>query len=166
MSRVAREGLLLALAGFAAELRARALAAGGTARGLKFLIPDPVRGAAKRWHLYLRWMVRPRGALDLGTWSGMFHPRELIVPLDTHWVRIGPRLGLTRRSTAGLAMALEITEALRGLDPEDPLVYDFPVCHFGIRGGCPSRLEVGHCRRCPLRPVCRTAGEAPFAHRV
>jgi hypothetical protein len=101
-------------------------------------------------------MIRPEDGIDLGVWSGQLAPSELIVPLDVHWARIGPRLGLCRRRIPDARMAREITESLRRIRPEDPLVYDFPVCHLGIAGGCPAALTVTHCRRCPLQASCPT----------
>jgi len=38
------------------------------------------------------------------------------------------------RASADWKAALEITEALREFDAEDPLRYDFALCHHGIRG--------------------------------
>jgi uncharacterized protein (TIGR02757 family) len=126
-------------------------------RGLRFLIPDPSKGGAcKRVHLYLRWMIRARDGIDLGTWPHLrHHTPDLTLPLDAHWIRIGPRLGFTARRTPDGRMAREITGALRRLDPRDPLRYDFPVCHLGIAGGCPVKLEPAHCRACALRGACR-----------
>jgi uncharacterized protein (TIGR02757 family) len=158
------------LAAWIAELRAPAVRRAGRSPGLRFLLPDPrLGGACKRWWLYLRWMIRPDDGTDLGAWSGLFPASELRVPLDTHWVRIGPRLGMTSRRTPNARMAEEITDALRRIRPEDPLRYDYPVCHLGIGGGCPPRLEPAHCRACPLLPICRLGGSkvsrrrAPFA---
>lgn len=140
-----------------AELRAPAAACGALTRGVRFLLADPAQASAcKRWRLFLRWMVRGPDGVDPGTWSGRFDPAELIVPLDAHWSRIAPRLGLSRLRTPGRRMALEITARLRRLRPSDPLAYDFAVCHLGIAGGCPPRLTRDDCARCPLAEVCPT----------
>lgn len=146
-----REGL----ARFAEELSG---AAGRAGPGLRFLLADPRGGGAcKRWNLYLRWMVRRvDGDPDPGPWSDLVSPSLLRVPLDTHLVRISRRLGFTTRRTADWKMVEEVTAALRGLDPADPIRYDFPLCHLGIRGGCPPALSHDNCRICPLRPVCPT----------
>jgi uncharacterized protein (TIGR02757 family) len=144
-----------ALSGFVAELRREAGRAGP---GLKFLLADPARGGAcKRWHLYLRWMVRlERGDPDPGVWDGVLPASALLVPLDTHLVRVSRRLGFATRRTADWKMSEEVTAALRSLHPEDPVRYDFPLCHLGIAGICPPRLTREHCRVCPLRRVCPT----------
>lgn len=139
------------------ELRAIGRRGRRESRGLRFLLADPSSGSAcKRLRLYLRWMIRPDDGIDLGLWGGRFERSVLVVPLDVHWARMGPRLGLTRRSAPDGRMALEITENLRRIRPEDPLAYDFPVCHLGIGGACPEALTSGDCRRCPLRGGCAT----------
>src|SRR5918994_2016752 len=50
-------------------------------------------GACKRLNLFLRWMVRD-DKVDLGVWSKV-RPGQLIVPLDTHEIRVGQCLRLT-----------------------------------------------------------------------
>jgi uncharacterized protein (TIGR02757 family) len=88
------------------------------------LLPDPERGSAcKRLNLYMRWMVR-RDAIDPGGWEWV-GARRLIIPLDTHIHRSGLALGLTRRRAADLKTAIEITDALRRIAPEDPVKFDF-----------------------------------------
>jgi uncharacterized protein (TIGR02757 family) len=92
------------------------------------LVADPAKGSAcKRWHLYLRWMVR-HDDVDPGGWNCVA-PSRLVVPLDTHMWRVCRGLGLTRRRTVGLHSALEITKALSRLAPDDPVKYDFPLMH-------------------------------------
>jgi uncharacterized protein (TIGR02757 family) len=148
-----------ALARFARELReappARALLRERGARGLAHLLPDPDRsGACKRWNLYLRWMVRGPDEVDLGAWKGV--PRSaLVVPLDTHVARIARYLGLTDRSDMTWRTAEEITDNLRRLDPEDPVRFDFVLCHLGMSGACPLQRVAARCRVCPLRSACR-----------
>ena len=56
------------------------------------------QSGCKRLNLFLRWMVR-RDALDLGVWTRV-SPAKLIVPLDTHVIRVGRCLRLTRRTPA------------------------------------------------------------------
>lgn len=102
--------------------------------GARRLLPVPRNGSAcKRHCLFLRWMVRPDDGLDLGLWSRV-PPSRLVVPLDTHMERIAAALGWTRRRSPGWRMALEVTAALRRLDPEDPTRYDFPLSRLGILG--------------------------------
>ena len=100
-------------------------------------------------------MVRKDG-VDPGGWT-LVPSRQLIVPLDTHTIRMGKCLRLTKRASAGWKMASEITGALRALDPQDPVRYDFALCHLSMMGAC----GFGTKRRdaqCPLRGVCRPRG--------
>jgi len=95
------------------------------------LLPDPARGSAcKRLHLMLRWMVR-RDRVDPGPWRGV-PARLLVVPLDTHMLKIARALRLTRRRTADLPTALEVTRAFRRVRPDDPARYDFCLTRLGI----------------------------------
>ena len=99
--------------------------------GCGSLIPSPARGSAcKRLNLFLRWLVR-RDEIDPGGWTGI-PASKLIVPLDTHLFRIGRRMGFTRRKSADLRAACEITAAFRKLRPDDPVRYDFALTRLGI----------------------------------
>jgi len=135
------------------DLRAVERALGKT-RGLEHLLPVPLgAGAAKRLHLYLRWMVRGPDAVDLGIWTQV-PPGALLVPLDTHVARLAWRLGLVRRRTMGWAAAEDITGNLKVIDPVDPVRFDFVLCHHGMSGACPPRARPELCARCVLRPEC------------
>lgn len=97
-----------------------------------FLLPSPSDGSAcKRFNLYLRWMVR-RDKVDPGGWTGV-PKRLLIVPVDTHMANISREFGISQRKTAGMGMALEITDHFRKIMPDDPVKYDFCLTRFGIR---------------------------------
>jgi uncharacterized protein (TIGR02757 family) len=121
--------------------------------GVCYFFPRPSAGSAcKRLNLFLRWMVR-RDALDLGVWSRVA-PARLIVPLDTHVIRVGRCLRLTEYTSPGWRMARDITASLRVLDPEDPVKYDFAVCHLGMMNACGfNRAQADS--QCPLRGVCQ-----------
>ena len=126
-----------------------------TRPGVCYFFPRPSAGSAcKRLNLFLRWMVR-KDAIDMGVWTEV-SPSRLIVPLDTHVIRLGRCLQLTRYTSPGWKMAAEITESLRRLDPRDPVRYDFSLCHIGMMKACgygtPQRDS-----QCPLRGVCRPA---------
>ena len=122
---------------------------------VRFFLPTPADGSAcKRMNLFLRWMVRPDDGVDCGVWAGL-SPRSLVIPLDTHIARISSYIGLTDRKSPGWAMALDITRQLRVLDAEDPLQYDFALCHLGIAGDCPRKRNPQKCASCPILPVCR-----------
>ncbi|HZW35413.1 MAG: TIGR02757 family protein, partial [Deltaproteobacteria bacterium] len=99
----------------------------GLARQRDFLFPDPRKGSAcKRHNLFLRWMVRGKDGVDLGIWT-VLSPRDLVVPLDTHMVRMGRLLGLTRLRSPSFRMAEEITGAFRSVCPEDPVKFDYAL---------------------------------------
>jgi uncharacterized protein (TIGR02757 family) len=139
-----RRALALDLRGAYGSVPARA--------GVCYFFPQPSNGSGcKRMNLFLRWMVR-HDALDLGVWTRV-SPRQLIVPLDTHVIRVGRCLRLTRLASPGWAMAREITTTLRLLDPADPVKYDFAMCHLGMMNACgfqTSRRDA----HCPLRGCC------------
>jgi uncharacterized protein (TIGR02757 family) len=123
--------------------------------GVRFLFPRPSEGSAcKRLNLYLRWMVRPDDGIDCGVWTGV-SPRQLVIPLDTHIARISSYIGLTQLRSPGWAMAQDITNSLRRLHAEDPLRYDFALCHLGIAGDCPRKRNLEKCARCPIVAICR-----------
>ena len=121
-------------------------------RGVSYFFPRPSAGSAcKRLNLFLRWMVR-RDEIDLGVWTKVSASR-LIVPLDTHVIRLGRCLRLTRYTSPGWKMASEITASLRAVDAIDPVRYDFALCHIGMMNACgfqkPQRDS-----QCPLRGLC------------
>jgi len=91
--------------------------------------------ACKRLAMFLRWMVRTDGIVDFGIWQTVFHPRQLIIPLDTHVHQISLELGLTQQRTATLKTALEITEALSHIFPDDPCLGDFALFGYDINKG-------------------------------
>jgi uncharacterized protein (TIGR02757 family) len=120
--------------------------------GVCYFFPRPSAGSGcKRLNLFLRWMVR-RDALDLGVWTRV-PAAKLIVPLDTHVIRIGRCLRLTKYVSPGWPMARQITASLRELDPDDPVKYDFALCHLGMMNACGfSRAQADS--QCPLRGLC------------
>ena len=143
---------------FLADLRRRAEqhhpAPRERARALAFLFPSTAGSAAcKRQHLFLRWMVR-RTPPDLGLWSTI-DPGALIMPCDVHTARIGHALGLCSRPDPSRRTADELTSSLRALDPEDPVRFDFALCHLGISGGCRGERIEAVCGSCDLRAACR-----------
>lgn len=94
-------------------------------------IASPARGSTcKRLNMFLRWMVRQddRG-VDFGIWTAI-RPSALICPIDLHVARVARRLGILRRKQTDWLAALELTEYLRTLDPDDPARYDFAL--FGL----------------------------------
>jgi uncharacterized protein (TIGR02757 family) len=125
----------------------------GLRHGVAYFFPCPSKGSAcKRLNLFLRWMVR-RDAIDLGVWTRV-SPSRLVVPLDTHVIRVGRCLRLTRYTSPGWRMAAEITASLRAIDWADPVRYDFSLCHLGMMNAC-GYGRAQRDRQCPLRGACR-----------
>ena len=96
-------------------------------------VATPIRkSACKRLNMYLRWMVRSDSqGVDFGLWKRI-SPSQLICPCDLHVDRIARRLGLIIRKQTDWLTALELTENLRQLDPDDPVKYDFALFGLGI----------------------------------
>lgn len=131
--------------------------------GAYYFFARPSTGSAcKRLNLFLRWMVRQDG-VDPGGWSAVPR-RQLIVPLDTHTIRVGRCLRFTRRTTPGWKMAVDITQALRAFDPDDPVRYDFSLCHLSMMGACGLGTRQGD-SQCPLRGLCHPKTRARSARR-
>ncbi len=145
--------------GFPAGLDALARTLRGPGRappGYRALFPSPLDASAspcKRLTLFVRWMVRS-GYPDLGHWRNV-PTGELRIPLDQHVHWIAYHLGLTSRRSRSWAAVEEVSEALRRIDPIDPVKYDFVLCHTGISGDCPKHRDLAVCGPCSVRPDCR-----------
>ena len=151
--------------GFSGGLDRLAVALRGTGRsrsvgrapaGYRALFPSPLErpgSPCKRLTLFVRWMVRDRYP-DLGYWTRV-PTGELRVPLDQHVYWIAYHLGLTARRSRSWGAVEEVSEALRRIDPIDPVRYDFVLCHTGISGDCPKHRDLAVCGPCTVRPDCR-----------
>ena len=127
---------------------------GRLSRGYRHLFPLPSAGGpCKRLHLFLRWMVR-REPPDFGLWARVA-PARLLMPIDTHVENMSRAIGLTRRRSRTWAMAEEITARLAVIDPDDPVKFDFALCHKRMSGDCRDRRDPEVCASCGLRAVCR-----------
>jgi uncharacterized protein (TIGR02757 family) len=95
-------------------------------------IPSPQRGSTcKRLNMFLRWMVRSDDkGVDFGIWQNI-PASQLICPLDVHVVRVAKKLGLLKRRQPDWQAAVELTGALRKLDENDPVRYDFALFNLG-----------------------------------
>jgi len=94
-------------------------------------VSDPQNNSsAKRINMYLRWLVRTdKKGVDFGLWRSI-SPSILSCPLDVHSGSIARKLGLlSRNQNDGKALA-ELDQALRLMDPVDPVKYDFAL--FGL----------------------------------
>ena len=96
-------------------------------------IATPVRkSTCKRLNMFLRWMVRQDDkGVDFGLWK-QIKPAQLLIPLDVHVDRIARKLKLITRKQTDWKTVLELTEALRQLDPLDPVKYDFALFALGV----------------------------------
>ena len=123
------ENIIEALTFFSSELNLR-----GKHKGDKYyhyLFSNPVhKSTCKRMNLFLRWMVR-KDEIDLGLWSEI-PATKLIMPVDTHIARVSKQLKLVKRKSVDLKFAIELTNKLKQFDANDPVKYDFSLCHIGI----------------------------------
>jgi len=127
---------------------------GKISRGYRHLFPLPSTGGpCKRLHLFLRWMVR-RQQPDFGLWRSV-SPARLLIPVDTHVENMSRAIGLTRRRSRTWRMAEEITRQLAAVDPDDPVKFDFALCHTRMAGDCLDRRDAVVCPGCGFRGVCR-----------
>jgi len=92
-------------------------------------------------------------SVDLGAWKRV-KAAQLIVPLDTHIIRLGQCLRLTKYKSPGWRMAADITKSLRVLDAGDPVRFDFSICHVGMMNACGFEKKIGDAN-CPLKGACR-----------
>lgn len=96
-------------------------------------IATPERNSAcKRLNMYLRWMVRSDNkGVDFGIWKKI-KPHQLVCPLDVHVARVAERLELLPNIKSNWANALLLTEQLKTLNPQDPVIYDFALFGLGM----------------------------------
>ena len=93
-------------------------------------IPRNTQSACKRLCLFLRWMVRRDGIVDLGIWT-KFSPADLLIPLDVHFNRVAHQHGLLTRTSADMRAVLELTQKCKELFPHDPTIMDFALFGAG-----------------------------------
>jgi uncharacterized protein (TIGR02757 family) len=82
--------------------------------------------------MFLRWMIRSsKKEVDFGLWLS-FHPRQLSCPLDVHSGNVARKLGLLKRKQNDGKALTELDTALRLMDIEDPVKYDFALFGLGV----------------------------------
>ena len=86
----------------------------------------------KRWHMYLRWMVR-KDNIDMGLWKSV-SKRDLLLPLDTHTFKVSRAMGLLERKQYDLKAVIALSAKLRTFDKDDPIKYDFALYRIGQEG--------------------------------
>ena len=77
-------------------------------------------------------MVRPNNTgVDFGIWKTL-SPNQLSCPLDVHSGNVARKLGLLQRKQNDAKALLELDTALRILDSNDPVKYDFALFGLGV----------------------------------
>lgn len=101
-------------------------------RSEKHISSPSQKSTCKRLNMFLRWMVRSDAkGVDFGLWRNV-SASKLICPIDLHVARVSKKLGLLKRKQVDWIAAVELTGALRQLDKEDPVKYDFALFNLGI----------------------------------
>ncbi len=99
-----------------------------------YLLPSPQKGSAcKRMNLFLRWVCRKKDSIDLGLWTKL-SPSMLMLPVDVHIMRTLRLLKLTKAKSPSWKVVEDATGFLRKLDPNDPIKFDFALCHLSMNG--------------------------------
>ena len=99
--------------------------------GQKCVSQNP-KGACKKLHMFLRWMVRRGSPVDLGLWDWA-SAADLLIPLDTHVLQESARLGLIAPNAAASAKtAIELTQKMAQVLPGDPARADFALFGLGV----------------------------------
>ena len=95
-------------------------------------LPTQLKNTAlKRVNMALRWLVRNDGIVDMGVWDCV-KPSQLFIPLDVHVGNTVRALGMIERKANDRNTVLEVTDVLRQMRPDDPIVYDFALFGIGI----------------------------------
>lgn len=101
-------------------------------RTKKHISSPEKNSTCKRLNMYLRWMVRiDNNGVDFGIWNKI-SPADLICPVDLHVARVARKFGLISRKQTDWETAMELTKALRSMDPVDPVKYDFALFGLGV----------------------------------
>jgi len=101
-------------------------------RTQKHISSPEKKSTCKRLNMYLRWMVRTDySGVDFGIWKKI-SPADLICPVDLHVARVARKFGLIRRKQTDWETAMELTMALRTMDPADPVKFDFALFGLGV----------------------------------
>lgn len=95
-------------------------------------LPMNLKGTAlKRINMALRWLVRDDGIVDLGVWKSI--PKsKLFIPLDVHVGNTARNLGILHRNSNDRKSVELLTDELRTLRPEDPVLFDYALFGIGI----------------------------------
>jgi len=69
--------------------------------------------------------------VDFGLWKTI-SSSQLVCPCDLHVERVARKLNLIKRKPLDWQTAIELTNALKQFDPNDPVRYDFALFGLGI----------------------------------
>ncbi|WP_010521781.1 TIGR02757 family protein [Aquimarina agarivorans] len=96
-------------------------------------VSDPSKNsAAKRINMFFRWMVRPnKNGVDLGIWNKI-NTNQLSCPLDVHSGNVARKLGILLRKQNDAKALLELDTALREMNVNDPVKYDYALFGLGV----------------------------------
>lgn len=110
--------------------------------GLSWFAASPQDGSTcKRLMMWLRWMIR-RDEIDPGLWQrpellnpdlARPHASRLFYPVDTHIFRWSQKNKILRRKSPNWRAVEEITAHFIKIAAEDPVRYDFAICHLQMR---------------------------------
>ena len=101
-------------------------------RTRKHISSPEKKSTCKKLNMYLRWVVRKdKQGVDFGIWKKI-DPSNLIIPIDVHVARVARHFKLLERKQTDWQAAVELTEALKELDPADPVKYDFALFALGV----------------------------------
>lgn len=101
------------------------------------LVPHSDDSAAKKINMFLRWMCRTNSPVDIGIWN-WHDKKKLLIPLDTHVMQEATKLSLIQPTPSGktkaanLKTAIELTERLKEVFPDDPAKGDFALFGLGV----------------------------------
>jgi uncharacterized protein (TIGR02757 family) len=95
------------------------------------IVPKDATSSCKRLAMFLRWMVRQQSPVDLGLWT-FISPATLVMPLDTHVLRMSRHLGLLSSGTASMSSAIRLTAALSEVFEGDPVKGDYALFGYGV----------------------------------
>ncbi|WP_246144958.1 TIGR02757 family protein [Helicobacter canis] len=125
---------------FSHDYCARFLASKQFSQGFSFLVGFSPSSPLKRWNMFLRWLTR-KDHIDLGLWQDLLSPSDLLLPLDTHTLRISRALTLLQRKSYDRKAVLEVSAALKRFCAHDPIRYDFALYRIGQSGAWLKQLE-------------------------
>ena len=88
--------------------------------------------AAKRLNMFLRWLIRSDNkGVDFGLWKNI-PSSALMIPLDVHVGNVAREMGLLERKQNDWKAVVELTEILRSINANDPIIFDFALFGIGV----------------------------------